>query len=299
MPDPLFFDDVNQKSESSKSTPTRLFFKFSIFTIAIGIIGYSVWFFYPKTNETSALPVIRADINNVRVKPQQEGGMDIANQDSTIYNTFEPESGATLQQKKVENLLDTNSSTEAPISKEALFAGLKPEITDTEYTPTSNQNDTHDTMEDIEITETFKQTPTEEGREEQADPLKTPAPKTDTPSADTSNKASKPTKKLALAQPKAIVAKQPTNTPPPQQNGSYYVQLASIQDKSKTAKAWSDLQDKYGSLLNSVNYRTQEINIADKGIFYRIQGGPLTKEQAEKLCNDLKNNNGSCFVVQK
>ena len=80
---------------------------------------------------------------------------------------------------------------------------------------------------------------------------------------------------------------------------NFFVQLASIQDESKTPKAWQDLQQKYGNILDSVSYRTQKIDIENKGTFYRVQGGPLTKDAATKLCDDIKTKGGSCFLVQK
>jgi len=79
--------------------------------------------------------------------------------------------------------------------------------------------------------------------------------------------------------------------------GAYFVQLASITDRSRASSEWAKMQGKYNALTQTT-FRVQEASL-NKGTFYRIQAGPMSKAGAEKLCASLKASQkpGGCFVV--
>ncbi len=80
--------------------------------------------------------------------------------------------------------------------------------------------------------------------------------------------------------------------------GAYFVQLASIKDAARAAFEWSKMQARY-DVLSSSNFRVQEASLPS-GKFYRIQAGPMSKEQARKICESLKAQGkaGGCLVVK-
>ena len=80
--------------------------------------------------------------------------------------------------------------------------------------------------------------------------------------------------------------------------GDHFVQLASITDPARAGNEWAKMQDKYSVLAGS-QFRVQEANL-DRGTFYRIQAGPMSKESADRICNSLKSQNkpGGCLVVK-
>ncbi|MGN7438632.1 MAG: SPOR domain-containing protein [Alcanivorax sp.] len=82
------------------------------------------------------------------------------------------------------------------------------------------------------------------------------------------------------------------------QSGSYFVQLASITDPARAAGEWKKMQDKYG-VLSVSKFRIQEASLSN-GKFYRIQAGPMSKSDANRICNALKQAKkpGGCLVVQ-
>ena len=82
------------------------------------------------------------------------------------------------------------------------------------------------------------------------------------------------------------------------QAGSYFVQLASITDPARAAGEWKKMQDKYG-VLSVSKFRIQEASLSN-GKFYRIQAGPMSKADANRICNALKQAKkpGGCLVVQ-
>ena len=80
--------------------------------------------------------------------------------------------------------------------------------------------------------------------------------------------------------------------------GGYYVQLASVKSVSGAAGEYKKMQVKYPS-LSSVDFRTQEANLGEKGIFHRIQAGPMSKASATEICMGIKAKGGSCLVAGK
>lgn len=97
-------------------------------------------------------------------------------------------------------------------------------------------------------------------------------------------------KPAAGAAPKAVVAIVP---------GDFYVQLASIKDRSRAGTEWIKMKGKYNALGGS-DYRVQQASL-NSGTFYRIQAGPMSKASADKVCQSLKaaKKPGGCLVVKK
>lgn len=82
--------------------------------------------------------------------------------------------------------------------------------------------------------------------------------------------------------------------------GGYYVQLASVPNRAGTEGEWKKLQKKFGSLIGGMKYRVQEASLGERGTFYRIQAGPISKESADELCREVKAiSPGGCLVVKK
>lgn len=80
--------------------------------------------------------------------------------------------------------------------------------------------------------------------------------------------------------------------------GDYYVQLASISDRSRADKEWSKMQSDFG-VLSGVGYRVQSADLGSRGTFFRIQAGPFSKDTANAVCNNIKiKKPGGCLVVQ-
>jgi cell division septation protein DedD len=79
--------------------------------------------------------------------------------------------------------------------------------------------------------------------------------------------------------------------------GTYYVQLASVKTQSGAHSEWGKLKGKYSPLSRS-DYRVTRADLGEKGIFFRIQAGPMSKSSASDVCNSIKQSAGSCFITQ-
>lgn len=81
-------------------------------------------------------------------------------------------------------------------------------------------------------------------------------------------------------------------------SGQFVVQVAARRSQTDALAAFADLQQKYPSLL--VNYRPiiKKADLGSKGVWYRLQVGPLgQRASASKLCQNLKSAGmRSCLV---
>lgn len=80
----------------------------------------------------------------------------------------------------------------------------------------------------------------------------------------------------------------------------YRVQLAAVRSEEIAGSEWQRLKKKNGDLLNPLSLNVVRIDLgADKGIFYRLQAGPLSDEAAaKKLCAELAIRKIGCLIVR-
>ena len=334
MSDPLFYD-TNDDTKSRFRKKISTINPYIVRVLSIGmlvIIAFSIWFFYPSDRPSSeSLPVIYAEKTPIRVKPDETDITVTADYNSRIYDTF----GQSNNPQKIENLLKPQDLTEDPMPREELFAGIQPNnkqksqvisITDNSglYDEESNNAPTQEKLESsTEVSEETDEQVTQ-SEEEEEEPIRFGSqnkisvdvpynPPRAIPGIFDSQEGASQIEEITeneiqeaettepaagtVENVKAVEAKAPIqNTTLP--SGDYYVQLASIQDKSRTEESWKKLIDKH-SALSAVSYRTESAEIEGKGTFYRIQAGPLSKDAANTLCDAIKAQSGSCFVKSK
>lgn len=90
--------------------------------------------------------------------------------------------------------------------------------------------------------------------------------------------------------------------PQPRSGGSeYVVQVASVRSESDAQKVWSDLEQRFTSLLPGGSYvDIKRVNLDEKGIYYRTRvAGLADKSAANSLCESFKGSGQACFVTTK
>ena len=81
--------------------------------------------------------------------------------------------------------------------------------------------------------------------------------------------------------------------------GGYYVQLGSVSSPTGAEREWNLIRQSFMSDLQGFSHRVQEANLGAKGTYYRIQAGPMSKDQASSVCQSIKSKKpGACLVVQ-
>ncbi len=81
--------------------------------------------------------------------------------------------------------------------------------------------------------------------------------------------------------------------------GPFRVQLAAYRSPEVAAKQWRGFRAKHKDLLGALNPVIQRADLGKKGLYFRLQAGPLeSRKAAEALCALLKQRKVSCLVVQ-
>jgi sporulation related protein len=111
-----------------------------------------------------------------------------------------------------------------------------------------------------------------------------------------------PTKKAAPAAVKTPVPKTKTATvepTAPTAASGYVAVLSSKKSRMDALKAFADMRDKYGDVLASKTPDVLEVNLGEKGVWYRaVVGPPGSREAALGLCSKLKSAGyASCWVT--
>jgi cell division protein FtsN len=294
-------------------------FAIACVTAAVVLLGLIVWGSYPDEDNASneRVPIVRADVSDYKMTPDNPGGMEIPYRDSTVFSAGSQTNTGT------ENILADNTS-EQPVPRSQLFAGLNTEgepmdsegqqvvmaeemIGDiseevpfqemakaSEVEPVSSNNDI--VQEAIGSTATAKVEEVAPPAQEKLAAAVTPAPapvkKTEPVSKQ---KTEKSASSVAKIEPAAGAASTAAKAVTP---GGYYVQVGAVRSQSGAAGEWTKIQAKY-SALGGLKYRTQEANLGAKGVFYRIQAGPMSKDSADSICARMKSQTpGACLVTK-
>ena len=87
------------------------------------------------------------------------------------------------------------------------------------------------------------------------------------------------------------------NTAP--STGDYAVQLASLKSPEDARQEWTRLTTAHPDLLVALDSSVVSADLGDRGTFYRLRAGPLTKDRASSICDSLAENHEDCMVVRQ
>jgi sporulation related protein len=205
--------------------------------------------------------VVQASPTPTRVKPENAGGLVPPDQDKEVYNRIAP--GAVPTQP--EKLLPGPTSPKLPPTGLPLPAAPKEEA----KTPTPIQS--------------ASVTP--------ANPAAAPGP-TPPPNAPTVTQA--PTAAPAAESGPSIASLIEGMSGPA---GGWRIQLASAKSEDVAKSTWAKLQAAHGDVLANLRMQPTKVDLGDKGVWYRVQAGPLDEKQAQSVCGTLKSRKADCVVV--
>ena len=79
------------------------------------------------------------------------------------------------------------------------------------------------------------------------------------------------------------------------------VQVGSMTSQDRAEEEWSRLSSRYSDILKDRPYRIEKADLGEKGVFYRLQAGPFTRQVAQTICGELKKagKKGGCLVVAR
>jgi cell division septation protein DedD len=247
---------------------------------AVAAFGVGIWFAYDqgvKRGASGAPPLVRADQSPSKVAPENPGGMQVPNQDKQIYERLGNNSGNAQQQ--TEKLLPpperptANAPTVTPAPAGSAPAGASVTV------PTRPVGT--------------------------AVPNQTPPNQTNAPTATTAPRtAAAPTAPAQPQQPArpAATPAAPSAAPaaPAAGGGSARVQLASLPEQAQAQSTWAALQKRFPGELGGLSASYERVDIPGKGVFFRVQAGPLRdRAAAQALCEKLSAQKQGCIVVAR
>ncbi len=244
--------------------------------VALFVLFAVFWSTYPRGGEKAGkdtpVPVVRADTAPYKIVPEDPGGMEIPYRDSTVFETLNHADDR--EESKVESLLPP---PEEPIDRAQMFAGLKTE-------PIEGNLEKEPDIGPITSARVADPKP-------QEPVVQTPEVKPDPPKVD---------EKIPVVK-KPVTSSDPAKTAPePTSGGTHYVQLGSLKDRAAANAEWVKLQKQFPTELGKLTLRVQEVDLGAKGKFFRIQGGAIAKEQAQKICSSISSQRaGGCLVVAR
>lgn len=265
---------------------------FAVLALA-GFVGV-LWYAYEwglGGGETVELPTVTAEAGPEKEKPSDPGGLQVPYQDQLVLN----EDGAADSAPRVERLLPP---PEAPLTPPALTeiapsydeppaaaapVGEADEPTTAEEAP---EADSVATVPELPAAPSAGATSQGQGQAGQSQAAETPAPEpqaTETQAGETES-----------------AAVLPAASPTADAGGQFAVQLISLKDAGAAEREWGRLQGVFPQLLGGKSLLLQKADVAGVGTVYRLRAGPYaTRDQAAKICAQLKSRQQDCLVVNR
>jgi len=94
----------------------------------------------------------------------------------------------------------------------------------------------------------------------------------------------------------------PANTPQSASGGlggGFLVQVSSQRSEATALETFSELQRRYPSILGDRAPNIQRADLGERGIYYRVRVGYPTREQAVRMCENLKAAGGDCLLATR
>lgn len=232
-----------------------------------------------RTGGRNAPPVIVADTGPEKVKPEDPGGLEVPNQDKTVYDRVSGEDA-----ERVEKLLP---EPEEPVDISGLRTSEAAETAGDE----SGMEETSASAPDEALKELPVQEPEAAASEvvnevQNIGELIESLPDTEAEPIGNS-----------VAEVDEGAVNRASGTIPAATSGAFVVQVASFKGADLATGGWEALNRKNGDLLANLRPDIQLADLGERGVYYRLRIGPFaTKAEAQALCTALKARRQDCLV---
>ncbi|MGD9880766.1 MAG: SPOR domain-containing protein [Reyranella sp.] len=80
-------------------------------------------------------------------------------------------------------------------------------------------------------------------------------------------------------------------------SAGWRVQVASVKNEDVAKSTWARLQSAHGDVMTNLKMQAVRVDLGEKGVWYRVQAGPLDEKQAQGVCTTLKSRKADCVTV--
>lgn len=252
---------------------------------ALGGFAGIVWYAYDlgiRAGSESVAPLIKAEEGPAKIRPEEPGGMEVPYQDKLVYDRLAPDQAEPPAERLLpppEAPLPPPQAAEPPPPVAAPLDSAGVQVP--EPPPPSPLI----ALIETEVPKSAVPPPLTAGIETAA-PEAVPTP---------------PAPEVAASQ-EAAPAKEAESvtdlTAAPAE--SYRVQVAAVRSSEAAYGGWQRLQAQHKDLLGKLKLTVQRVDLGpEKGVFYRVQAGPLAdKAAARDLCTKLSLRRVGCLIVR-
>lgn len=268
--------------KSSKLLPAIVAF---IALLSFGVIVVYAYNQGIQEGSEDAAPVLRAK-GPSKVPPQTPGGLEVPHQDKLVYNQV----GKQQVGEAVERLLPP---PETPLPKPTASAPPPPAAVPAPppklLAPTTSPSD--------DQTASAPSPPVPPAAAATAPPPVPEAAKTTPPPARLATQPQQTATQTAeVAKPTALAR---AASPQTVAKTAFRIQIASMTNPEAANIEWSRRVAQHKDILGALTLVVDRADLGSRGIFYRVQAGPLpSREAASALCDKLKQRKVGCLVVQ-
>ena len=272
---------------------------------AAAAFGGVIWFAYRNAHNTQSgvPPLVKADAGPTKIKPTDPGGKEIPFQESTVYDRL-GQNGQNGQKPTLEKILPPpETPVERPVQQAPVAVPTSLEPAPAPVPPVVNQIPPQvlPPLPSPDMGSPTALAPPPGSMVLAPPPVATPKPVTP-------QKAAAPT--VLVAPPAKQATPTPTKAPvsPSQPQkveaskslpaGSYRIQLGSVRSQDAATAEWARLKHRYPDVLGSLNLLSGKSDVVGKGVFYRVQAGPVDAIGATSTCQQLKALGVGCIVIK-
>lgn len=97
----------------------------------------------------------------------------------------------------------------------------------------------------------------------------------------------------------ASTIKETTEQAKKMMTGGYTIQLGSVRSEEGASQEWKKMQAKLPAVLSDLSMHVEKADLGARGVFYRIQAGQLVKEDADRICDEIKLSKVADCLVRK
>jgi SPOR domain len=284
--------------------------------VFMGLAAGGLWIAYSKGKSAisgGGVPLIKADQTAMKSKPDNPGG--VSEEGDTPVYSVNAGNGA-----KVEQLLP---GPEQPLTKPAPVAEVPPAVAASPAVPgavasganpsaaataptaaspasapvtASGQN----TLAPVAVPPGNAQPTVATAPQPVASTAPVAAPPAAPPGAPVE---APPVVAPPVATPKPAVSETPAKAPRQTASaggGPLRIQIAATKDIASAHKEWARLKAAHMDVLGDLKAFGVRVDLGDRGIFYRIQAGPIdSRADAQKRCAVLKESGIGCIIVKQ
>jgi len=258
----------------------------------IGVLAVGGWYLLTQLGDrqqSAEVPLVEAPTGPVRERPVDPGGRAIPNEDSTVFSLVETPDDEPVADRPPPRPAQpvgpvAEGEAEMPMEKPLAEPGDPPVAS----------GDTEELLDGRSRLEVWNpDEPVPPADRAQPSPESEPVPEPE-PKPRSGPETAPVAESVAESEP----ARETEPFAAPDAASSYRIQLGSLGTSEAARAEWQRLQQRYPDTLERLSLTVQRVDLGNRGVFFRIQAGPLDESAALSACDVIRESNpGGCLIV--